>query len=256
VLLPVEFPAIVLAGGWALLRRVRRGAPLVIALVALTAAGLMLAWLGQSRIGDNNDLAWRAALPAVLVLTAAAAAALSDLIAARARIAALAGLVALALGLVDGLLDLHGYATAGGAVSRDFATDAAMWQAVRRHAGPEDRVASNPQLEAGLTPWPVNISWALLGDRRSCFAGREMALAFAALPAPRRDAIDERFRRIFAGFASPADIEALFRDYGCRVVLVTARDGAWLRDPFAASADYRLAETRPGAWRIYAPADR
>lgn len=256
VLLPVEFPAIVLTGGWALVRRVRRGAPLVIALAALTAAGLMLAWLGQSRIGDNNDLAWRAALPAVLVLTAAAAAALSDLIAARARIAALAGLAALALGLVDGLLDLHGYATAGGAVSRDFATDEAMWQAVRRHAGPDDRVASNPLLEAGLTPWPVNISWALLGDRRACFAGREMALAFAALPAPRRDAIDDRFRRIFAGFASPADIDALFRDYGCRVVLVTARDGAWLRDPFAASSDYRLVETRPGAWRIYAPADR
>lgn len=256
VLLPVEFPAIIFAGAWALARRARGAAPAIVGLVALVAAGLILTWLGQSRVGDNNDLAWRAALPAVLVLTAAAAAALSDWIAARARLAAAAGLIALGLGLVDGLLDLHGYATAGGAISRDFAADGAMWQAVRRHAGPDDRVASNPQLEAGLTPWPVNISWALLADRPSCFAGREMALAFAALPGPRRDEIDALFRRAFDGFGTPTDIDAIARDFGCRVVLITARDGAWLRDPFAASPHYRLADAMPGAWRIYVASAR
>ncbi len=256
VLLPVEFPAILAAGGWALARRLRRGSALVTGLAALVAAGLLLAWLGQSRIGDNNDLAWRAALPAVLVLTGAAAAGLSDWIAARARLAVAASLVAAALGLVDGILDLHGYATAGGTVSQYFAGDAAMWQAVRRHAGPDDRVAANPQLEAGLTPWPVNISWALQADRRSCFAGREMALAFAGLPAARRDEIDGRFRRVFDGLGTPADIDALAGDYGCRVALVTIRDGAWFRDPFATSPHYRLAEAMPGAWRIYVPAAR
>ncbi len=256
VLLPVEFPAILAAGGWALARRTRGGAPPAIGMAALAAAGLVLAWLGHSRIGDNNDLAWRAALPAVMVLTGAAAAGLSDWIAGRARIAVAASLLAAGLGLVDGVLDLHGYATAGGAVSRDFTADAAMWQAVRRHAGPDDRVAANPMLEADLTPWPVNISWALQADRRSCFAGREMALAFAPLSAARRADLDARFRRVFDGLGTPADIAAMAQGLGCRVAVVTARDGAWSRDPFADSLYYRPVEERPGAWRIYVATGR
>ena len=31
--------------------------------------------------------------------------------------------------------------------------------------------------------------------------------------------------------------------YGCDVVVVVPQDGAWANDPFAASPDYRLAET-------------
>ena len=50
-----------------------------------------------------------------------------------------------------------------------------------------------------LTPWPANMSWALLADRSSCFAGRELALAFAPLPPDRREAINAQFIRVFAG---------------------------------------------------------
>jgi len=39
--------------------------------------------------------------------------------------------------------------------------------------------------------------------------------------------------------------------YGCDVAVVVRSDKAWERDPFAASADYRLAETRDDRWRIY-----
>jgi len=39
--------------------------------------------------------------------------------------------------------------------------------------------------------------------------------------------------------------------YGCEVAVVVPQDKAWDRDPFAASADYRLAENRDGRWRIY-----
>ncbi len=63
------------------------------------------------------------------------------------------------------------------------------------------RFANNPLFLRDVTPWPVNISWALLADRSSCFAGREMALAFAPLPPPRREAIDTQFIRVFAGAA-------------------------------------------------------
>jgi hypothetical protein len=38
--------------------------------------------------------------------------------------------------------------------------------------------------------------------------------------------------------------------YDCRVVVVTAQDGAWRKDPFSTSARYRLVED-DARWRIY-----
>jgi hypothetical protein len=122
---------------------------------------------------------------------------------------------------------------------------------VRRHAAADARVANNPLFLADLTPWPANMSWALLADRSSCFSGLELAIPFAALSPERRNAINDQFIRVFAGRAMPADAGEFATKYGCDVVVVVPQDGAWANDPFAASNDYRLAETRDGRWRIY-----
>ena len=74
--------------------------------------------------------------------------------------------------------NVDGTPTADGAV---FAQTPELWQAVRRYAAPTARVANNPLFLQDLTPWPANISWALLANRSSCFAGRELALALAPL---------------------------------------------------------------------------
>ena len=116
---------------------------------------------------------------------------------------------------------------------------------------PAARVANNPRFLADLTPWPVNISWALLADRSSCFAGREMAIAFAPLPPERRAEIDAEFLRVFDGEGTPNDVHDLATKYGCDVVVLVPQDKAWDHDPFAAGPDYRLAEAREGRWRIY-----
>src|SRR5258708_4452488 len=135
--------------------------------------------------------------------------------------------------------------------SRDVAESADMWAAVRRHASSQDRVANNPLFLKGLTPWPINISWALLADRRSCFAGSELAIAFTSLSREQRRQISDLFIRVFDGTGSPEDVAALAEDYGCRVAVLTVEDGAWNRDPFASSPLYRLAEAAEGKWRIY-----
>jgi hypothetical protein len=135
--------------------------------------------------------------------------------------------------------------------AQTFAQAPELWAAVRRYAPPAARVANNPLYLQDLTPWPANISWALLADRSSCFAGREMALAFAPLPPDRREAINAQFIRVFAGQGSAADVDAMATQYACDVVVVVPQDGAWTKDPFAASPDYHLAETRANKWRIY-----
>jgi hypothetical protein len=116
---------------------------------------------------------------------------------------------------------------------------------------PRGARCQHPRFLADLTPWPVNISWALLADRSSCFAGREMAIALVPLPPERRAEIDAEFLRAFTGDATTNDVHDLATKFDCDVVLLVPQDKAWDHDPFAGSPDYRLAETREGRWRIY-----
>jgi hypothetical protein len=256
ILLPIEFPA-TYAAGLVALAVMLRGAvagpekTALAVLGALVATGLGVSWLLVGTLGDNNDLAFRAILPAAMVLIVAAAAGLMHLSSHRALIAALA-LGGLVLSLPDaaGLAwrNIEGAPAADGEV---FAQTPDLWAAVRRHAAPAARVANNPLFLQDLTPWPANMSWALLANRSSCFAGRELALALAPLPAARREAINAQFVRVFAGAAVPGDVGDMARQYACDTVVVVPQDGAWTNDPFAASPDYRLAEARDGRWRIY-----
>ncbi|MGA7430590.1 MAG: hypothetical protein WBQ24_04885 [Xanthobacteraceae bacterium] len=257
LLLPIEFPAVFAAGALALVVTLSRAAPGVdktaaMVFAALTLTGLCMSWLLVSTVGDNSDLTLRAVLPATLILLAAAAAGMLMASRCRALIAALA-LAGLALSLPDTARMLA--SNIEGTPQPDealLAQSPDLWAAVRRYAPPNARVANNPLYLEDLTPWPVNISWALLADRGSCFAGREMALAFAPLPPERREAINAQFIHVFAGEGTPDDVTAMAKDYGCDVVVVVPQDGAWDKDPFAASSSYRLAEFREGRWRIYA----
>jgi len=255
VLLVFEFPAVYVIGMIAMARLAvsRELAPATRRLVAaLAVASLSVSWLLTSTLGGNNDLGWRAILPGVMVLTAFAAAGVSRLIAARARVALAAAVAAMVLG-VPGAIDLMRGDFAGEPrrSGKLFGETPELWAAVGRHAAADERVGNNPLFMAEMTPWPVNISWALLSDRRSCYAGRELALVYTSLSAARLEAIDAQFIRIFAGDGSPDDIRDLATTYACRVVVVTPTDGAWGRDPFAASKFYRLAEEKPDRWRIY-----
>jgi hypothetical protein len=258
VLLPIELPATYVAGVMALIAMLRSGAPrpeklATAALACLAAAGLLASWLLVSTLGDNNDLGLRAVLPAAAVLIAAAAAGLL-LLPRRAVIAATA-LGGLILSLPDTVAmirsNVDGTPTPDGAV---FAQAPELWQAVRRYAAPTARVANNPLFLQDLTPWPANISWALLANRSSCFAGRELALALAPLSDAGREAINAQFVRVFAGEGTAQDVDDMAKKYVCDVVVVVPQDKAWNNDPFAASADYRLAENRDGRWRIYVAA--
>jgi len=260
ILLPIELPATYLAGALALFAMMRsdgdrRDRMAIGALCCVVGAGLGGSWLLASRVGFNNDLGLRAVVPAFIVLIAAAAAGV--MLRPRRTLIVAAAISGLALSLPDTVQmirsNVEGRAVADGDV---FAQAPALWQAVRRYARPFDRVGNNPLFLSDLTPWPVNLSWALLANRSSCFAGSEMALAFAPWPPDRRDAAAALFARVFAGRGAPGDVSAIAEIYGCQVIVVVPQDGAWRDDPFAISADYRLAESRANHWRIYVRATR
>jgi hypothetical protein len=256
VLLVIEFPAIYPAGTAALVgilagrARAETDRRLVVGLALLAGVGFGIAWLFASTIA-NNDLGWRAALPGVLVLTSFAASGLARWRASGATLATLLALACLALGLPDGVEIFQANATGTLRASAALLAETpALWADVRRHAAPDERVANNPLFLADSVGWPINISWALLANRRSCYAGWNLARPFVALPGPEIDRIDVLFLRVFAGDGAPEDVRDLATRYDCRVVVVAASDGAWRRDPFAASRYYRLVEEK-AQWRIY-----
>jgi hypothetical protein len=249
LLLPTEFPVVWVLGVAAALRLKSALAP---ALSVAAFASLCGGWLLVSTAGENNDLGWRAVIPGVLILTAFAGAWFARCLARQRFIAMTAGVALLALALPDGFSLLHlnivGRLSADAARFRDAP---ALWAAVRRHTAPNERVASNPRLTSDLAPWPISLSWALLANRRSCFAGDELALAFASLPPEARARAAELFERVFAGASGDADLQSLVLDFDCETIVLTPQDGAWGRDPFAANALFARVEEADGRWRIY-----
>jgi hypothetical protein len=256
--LPVEFPATYLAGSIALVSFLRSSElepekhRAAAAMAALAGTSLAVAWLLVSTLGDNNDLGWRAVLPGAVILIVFSAAGLSVWLQQGPRIAAYAALGGLLLGWSEAAQIIYGNAIGRPAQpGKTFAQTPQMWEAVRRHAAPGERVGNNPLFLAGMTPWPVNLSWALLSNRSSCYAGRELALVYAPLTRARLAKVDALFIRVFNGSGNEDDIRELAMRFACRVIVLTAADAAWQRDPFAASALYRLVEAAPDRWRIY-----
>ncbi|MDI1343519.1 MAG: hypothetical protein PSV22_05385 [Pseudolabrys sp.] len=257
IYLPVEFPAFYLTGLVTLyvvlkdraLSPERRA--LAVAFALAIAASLTASWLLVSTLGDNNDLGWRAILPGMMLLMVFAAAGLSRLTFQRHAIALVAGGALVLLAIPDGARFAGGnIAGTPGVSAKAFAATPELWQAVRRVTPDADRVANNPLAMEHVTPWSVNIGWALMGNRRSCYANAALVGPFSALPKARQDEIEVQFVRTFAGQAKAGDIEQLATQFKCATAVVTPEDGAWTNDPFASSTVYRLAEGNAN-WRIY-----
>jgi hypothetical protein len=257
VYLPVEFPAFYLTGIFALVFLLKNSGAatgrrtLIASLVVLIAVSLLAGGNLVSTLGENNDLGWRAVLPAILLLIVFAAAGLSRLTTRPLRPLALAAVALVALGVPDGISILRNNISAASATpSKTFAGLSALWQAVRRVTPDNQRVANNPQAEGTLTPWSVNLPWALMANRRSCFANIALVAPLSALTFAESERISTQFRRVFDGHAQAGDIEELAKNYNCSTAVVVPEDGAWANDPFASSQAYRLAEGT-AKWRVY-----
>lgn len=260
VYLPVEFAAFYPAGliGLFVLLKQRVGLPdrhLIVPLALLAAASLGVAWLMRSVVAYNNDLGWRAILPAILLLIVFAATVIARWPAKPSRVTAGVAALGVLLTLPETLQYLREDIFASRLPSeRLLAATPSLWQAVRRHTAPNERVANNPAFLGDMTPWAVNISWALMGDRRSCYAGYDLATAFASVAPAERAAIDQIFERVFSGAPVGADVEQLANRFGCDTIVLTPQDGAWQRDPFLSGRVYRRVDSAEG-WRIYRRVD-
>jgi hypothetical protein len=218
----------------------------VLAFVSLGVGSLLV-----SRLGENNDLAWRSVLPGILVLMIFSAAGLSKYLRSMRLICALAALVLIGLGSFEGIRNIFSDISAQSKEpSSLFLDSAAMWNAVHKNSAEYERIANNPRFLGDMTNWPINISWALMANRRSCYAGNGF-VPFSPRTKSSLHDMDAQFDRVFSGYPEEEDLNQLSNQYDCAIVVLTYQDGAWEKDPFASSPLYRLVETRPEAWRIY-----
>jgi hypothetical protein len=258
LLLPVEFTSTYLLGIFVMGRLLSSGtaapAPrrLAVVLAFTTVVSLLIAELLVSNLASNNDLGWRAGLMAATTLIIFSAVGMANFMAMRQWLAI--GVVACLI--TTGVPEVARivYSNFVGEAKPDslsFAQSQDAWAAVRALSSPTERIANNPMAFRDMTPWPVNISWSLLADRRSCYAGWELDQVYTSVPHDRLYLIDKRFQDAFAGAGSKDDAKVMAEDYDCALVLILPRDGAWSKDPFESSPYYRLASEKPDAWRIY-----
>jgi hypothetical protein len=254
LLVPVEFPASCLLAVLTLplVRSRSPGTPgdaAPRALMVCVFVGLLVAGWLASTLARNNDLAWRGVLPGVMAAMVLAAVALDTgwhtlRVWSRAGLAVLLGAALLdGWGVVASNLSSHRPATPA------FMESAKLWDAVRRHATQDERIVNNPEYLAGMTIWPVNISWALLSGRRSCYAGPDLALPFSSLTIAGQAVAEQRFRRLFAGTADADDLRRIAEDHDCKVIALTPEDEAFARSG-PQLGPFRLVESAP-RWKLY-----
>jgi hypothetical protein len=256
LLLPIEFPATFVAGAIALSSRAAR-APSRAGKTATWrpcragGRGLCASWLLVSTLGDNNDLGLRAVLARRHGPDRGAAVGMMLASRRTAIIAvALGGLILSLPGTASMIrYNIGGSPVPDGRFSRNRRN---LWAAVRRYASPTARVANNPLFLQDLTPWPANMSWALLGQSqfvlcrprigarlsRLCrrrAARRSMRNSSACSPGKARaDDVSEMARRNMAATSSSS----------CR----RTRPGPTTRSPQARIIAWRKAATGAGGF--------
>lgn len=197
----------------------------------------------------NNDLGWRANLLPQLLLTLAAAVALSKRATWRTR---LPSVVLVVVGLASGYVGLPAWNAPP--VARDpkvrhlrqaFGDQVRAYAVVRAHTPRDQRMLSNPYGFAELLPWPINIDYLLFADRDSVFAHPNWVVTYC--PGATRTELATLHRLARNAFAAPRpeELRALRDRFGVRTLLVRSQDASFGSKVYEASGAYRLVHQDP-----------
>jgi hypothetical protein len=244
--------------GLVFLLRGRREVEWRMALAAVLGA-LLVVQFGKSVV-LNNGLGWRATLPAMMLLGAAAAAWRARATSETARSLFLVGVVLGAGASLKHVSMLHERpwkAEDKVALARDFARQPEAWAAVRRHTAPSDLVANNPDGFARVGPWPANYGWSLFADRPAAIADFEVAWTNSLGQDPaRREAALALVRAVFQDKVRSAQAAREARDrLRVKALLLDRIDPVWPGDAIESSGAWTAAEVTDH-FKVYVPARR
>jgi hypothetical protein len=125
------------------------------------------------------------------------------------------------------------------------------WASVREYAGPTDKVQSNPDGYAHLTPWPATLPYALFADRATTYANREYATVFAyRYDSKEREQQYRLIKNVFSAQPTKQAIGYLHDVLKVKVLLVDKFDPVWHSTAIEASKFYDLVEVS-SHYKIY-----
>ena len=115
------------------------------------------------------------------------------------------------------------------------------WAKVREYAGPKDRVQSNPDGYAAITPWPATLPYALFADRAIAYANPEYATVFAyRYDWDKNDQQYQIVRNVFSAHPTEQALRTLRDTLKVKVLLVDKFDAVWHTTAIDGSGFYQL----------------
>jgi hypothetical protein len=212
----------------------------------------------------NNDLGWRNVLVPVMLLLVWSAIALTDLMSCqvitmvkwrfntrlirwRPAILSLV-IVGLTVGILSSIRLWHfpdpSYRQPDAhtlALHQGFLRQQQAWAKVREYAGPTDRVQSNPDGYATITPWPVTLPYALFADRAIAYANVEYATVFAYRYDRTKNIQQyQLIQQVFSAQPSEQALRKLHDTLKVKVLLVDKFDAVWHTNAIERSGFYQL----------------
>lgn len=218
-------------------------------LVIISAACLCTSWVMKSQIA-NNDLGWRAIIPAVLCMSIVSSVALS-------RFHGEVSVLLFSFLIGASLLENAGGWVKGNILGNTRRVDISslppyeFWEEIRNNTDIHKRILSNPNVYESIEPWNVNIGWATMARRKSCFMGENYATSLGGIESDEiRNSLLKKLRSLYDGLASSDDIHHLMTILHCDVIAVSPVDKLWQLNPDKALPGLTLYSSGK-YWRFY-----
>ena len=127
------------------------------------------------------------------------------------------------------------------ALHQGFLRQQQAWTKVREYAEPSDRVQSNPDGYATLTPWPATLPYALFADRAIAYANVEYATVYAYRYDRTKNIQQyQLIQNIFSAQPTESALRTLRDTLKVKVLLVDKFDAVWHSTAIESSGFYQL----------------
>lgn len=214
---------------------IRRSPDVAVPLVCISIMSLSVSWLMESRIA-NNDLGWRAVIPAILSMMAVAAAGLAENFSISAekngsgwmpRISVIPCIMLITASFPWGMYEIKRNVMGDSPLVK-IRVENAYWLALRHTGSATDRVLTSPSLYRDAESWPVNVGGGLMTERKSCYLSYDYMRSFSAhWPAGFSDEVQRRITDFYNGDVEASDMRFLRDRLGCRVIGITSNEKVW-----------------------------
>lgn len=235
--LPLQMGCVYIPFLFSIRDQMRGNKDIAIPVILISFMCLIVSWLFESKIA-NNDLGWRAVIPALITMSAISGAGMSraflcnfmvsgqNILQRRSYILCI---MFLAVSLPSGLWSLK-INVIGDSILQKKLVEDDYWRELRNVTPVSGRVLTFPDLYRSAESWSVNIGGGLLTQRKSCYLSHEYMRAFSgSWPHSFTDEADRRIHLFYGGLINQETMSFMHDKLHCKVIGITQNEKIWSR---------------------------